>query len=108
MAEGMSEDRARAGGRADEAQQHPDGRGLPGAVLAHEAGDRTRRDEEVEAVDGEPLAEALREPTRDHGVRVVGLRTNSQGDLLGRECDRAHPKMKPRIPTHASRGVTGS
>ena len=97
MAEWFSEHRPAARGRADEAEQHAYRGGLPGPVLAHEAGDRSGRNEQVETVDGKPLAESFREPARDDGKALVGPSTDRRRDLAGRECGRAHTKMKARI-----------
>ena len=60
-----------AGGRQDEAEQHPDGRRLARAVGAQEAVDVARPDVEVDAVDGPDPPVALDQPAgrddRCHG-----------------------------------------
>jgi len=53
------EDARRACVGAEQAEQGPDGRGLPGSVGAEEAVDLTRGDGEVESVEGAEPAELL-------------------------------------------------
>jgi len=68
---GPAGDGGRAGGRGDQAEEHPQGGRLAGAVGAEKAGHRPLVDLEVELVDGEHVAEALGEPLhadRRHGV----------------------------------------
>ena len=61
LAVGPAGDGGRAGGRGDQAEEHPQGGRLAGAVGAEEAHDRPGVDLEVELVDGEHVAEALGE-----------------------------------------------
>ena len=62
MAERMAEHRAAPGRGAHQAQQHPDRGGLPGAVRAHETGDRASGDAQIEPVHGHTPTETLRKP----------------------------------------------
>ena len=56
-----------ARGRARQAEQRADERRLPGAVRAEEAEGNAAGDDEVDSVDGDALAEALRQALRlDH------------------------------------------
>jgi hypothetical protein len=57
---GAAVDRCRAFGRGDQTEQHPQGRGLAGAVGAQEAGHGPFAGAEAEVVDGRDLAEAFR------------------------------------------------
>jgi len=76
----VARDRRRAGGRAQQRDQHPQGGGLAGTVGAEEAHDFTLGDVEVDAVDGLDLllvlalsgVEGLHESPRvDHGAPLV-------------------------------------
>ena len=58
---GHAADRGGAGGRPDQAEQHPQRGGLAGPVGAEEAGDASGLDREVEVLDGGEVAEALGE-----------------------------------------------
>ena len=65
---GDAVDGGRAGVGADQAEQHPQGGGLAGAVGAEEPGDRAGVDGEGQVVDGGHAAEALGEPVDLDGV----------------------------------------
>ena len=67
--EAAAEDRAAPGGRADQAEQHPDGGGLAGPVRADEPADRPRRDSQRHVIHHGAVAEALGQPGRQHGQR---------------------------------------
>ena len=64
-----------AAGRLGQPEQHEDGRGLAGAVLAEQPEDLARPDLEVELVDGDERVVALRQAARlDDGSAAVGSR----------------------------------
>ena len=62
---GLAEDQGAAAARLGEPEQHPQRRRLAGAVRAEEAGDRPRREDERERVDGEHRPEPLRQRVGD-------------------------------------------
>ena len=69
-ADGAAEHERLAGGRPVEAEDHPHGGRLAGAVRAEEAGDLPGLDVEAEVVDGDDVAVALGEAADgDHGRR---------------------------------------
>ena len=59
----LAVDRRGAAGGVDQAEQHPQGGGLAGAVRPEEAGDPAGLDVEAQVVDGDEAAEALGEPS---------------------------------------------
>ena len=69
LGEAAAQDRSAARRRADQAEQHPDRRGLAGPVRADEPADRPRGDGQRHVVDNGAVAEALGQPGRRHGER---------------------------------------
>ena len=100
---------------ADQPEQHPQGRGLAGAVRAEEAGDPARLDREVEVVDGgegaEPLGEAADLDPRPAvsvrlSVRHRGLSSSSRRRGRSRATAFGHAGVAERQPgpgAHAAR-----
>src|SRR4029079_19795421 len=75
VAELLPVDRRVARGGADEAEERPERRRLPGAVRADEAGDAAVRGAEGDAVHGNDLPESLAQVVDlDHGARTLAVR----------------------------------
>jgi ABC-type glutathione transport system ATPase component len=85
----LFEERDAAAGRPDEGQQHPDRRGLAGAIRAEEAVDAARGHPQVEARHGLDVLELLDEALR---------RDDRRGRMCGRVRRRgaAHAARNPR------------
>jgi hypothetical protein len=96
---GDTADRGRSGGRADQPEQHPQGRGLAGAVGPEQPGDGTLGHAEAEIVDREQAAEAFGETVdldgchgrssskggiEKDGKDAPGRRRRSRGSIPGR------------------------
>ena len=62
----------RAGGRRRQAEQHPNQRRLSGSVRAEIAERGAARDSEIDAVHGDPVAEALRQASCLDDIRSSG------------------------------------
>jgi hypothetical protein len=65
--EAPAQDRPAPRRRADQAEQHPDRRGLAGPVRADEPAHRPGGDGQRHVLHHDPLAEALGQPGRRHG-----------------------------------------
>ncbi len=74
-------DRRRARARGDERAERPDGRGLARAVGAEEAEDLAARHVERDVVDGEPIAEALRQVPDRYGGHAASRSPAAPGRL---------------------------
>ena len=85
------EDADRPRGRPGDAVDHAEGRGLAGPVRPEETEAPTPRDVEIEPVDGEAVAEALRDTAEldEHPTRLVHLPVRSQA--------AARTSSRPRI-----------
>ena len=79
-----------AGRRPDQAEQHPQRRGLARAVRAQEAGDPARRDREAQVVDGGQRAEPL---GQSGGARRPHQRTRTPWP---RYCHYRNERLRPR------------
>ena len=89
--DGVSEQRHRAGVGVRQSQQHPDERGLAGAVGAEVAEGASPGDEELHAVHGDVLPEPLGQPVGLDGPLALGLLF---AGAVG-TCCRAHPTPVP-------------
>ena len=66
---GLLEDERPPARSVPQAEQHPQGRRLAGAVRAKEAGDRPRLERERQVVDSDELAESLRQRITENNLR---------------------------------------
>ena len=107
-----------AGGRPRQAEQRADHRRLPGAVRPEEAKGDAGRDEQVDAVDGDALAEALGQRAgldhrfhhrRARSRRIVGAALgDDDGQVRRREQESDPRRAAPRaIPRAAPSAVNG-
>ena len=101
---GVAEDAAAARRGLDETEQHPDRRGLARPVGAEEAVDRPTRHRERDPVDGDLVAEALREAHGHH--RRLGI-TPGGGDRSSGRGLTAPPARHTASPVPPRRRRTG-